>query len=181
MSTTQWAALAVVAVLLFWMVGGYNRLMSLRNRIGQAFVQLAEALARRTQAVPPLARSLADKLPGEQAAAEALLAALAQHDAAVAAARREVTSLAAMSRLVSAEGELAAALLRVQALLDRRGDVAALPEVQAALAALHEADARITFTRQLFNDAVLAYNDARAVFPTRLLARLYGLDSAAAL
>jgi LemA protein len=180
-TAAQWTALAAVAVLVFWMLGGYNRLMSLRNRIGAAFVQLDEALARRTQAVPALAAALAAKLPGEQASLDALLAALAQHDAAVAAARGQVTSPAAMSRLVAAEGELASALLRVQALLDRRGDVAALANISAPLAAVHEADARITFTRQLFNDAVLAYNDARTLFPTSLLARLYGLEAAAAL
>jgi LemA protein len=180
-SSAQWAALAFVAVLVFWMLGGYNRLMRLRNRIGEAFTRLDEALARRLQAVPPLAAALQEKLPGEQASLDALLAALAQHEAAVAAARSHVTSPAAMSRLLAAEGELASALLRVQALLDRRGDVASLADVSAPLAAVHEADARITFTRQLFNDAVLAYNDARSLFPTSLLARLYRLDAAAAL
>lgn len=181
MNTGQWLLLGSVAVLVFWMLGGYNRLMRLRNRIGEAFVLLDEALARRTQAVPTLASALQLKLPGEQASLDALLAALALHDAAMITARAQVTSPAAMSRLVAAEGELASALLRVQALLDRRGDVASLADVSAPLAAVHEADARITFTRQLFNDAVLAYNDARSLFPTSLLARLYRLDSAAAL
>ena len=173
--------LGILALLLFWSVGGYNRLMSLRNAIGEAFTQLADALLRRTQAVAPLVAALRDRLPGEQASSEALLTALAQHDAAVAAARAQVISLPLMARLLAAEGELASALLRMQALLDRRGDVATEPEVQNALLLLHEADARITFTRQLFNDAVLAYNDARGVFPTKLLARLFGMGSAAAL
>lgn len=181
MATWQWTALAVAALLVFWMLGGYNRLMSLRNAIGEAFAQLADALQRRTQAVPALADALMQRLPGEQASLQALLAALAQHDQALATARTHVTSPAAMSRLVAAEGELAAALLRVQALLDRRGDLASDVGVAACLAELHAADARITFTRQLFNDAVLVYNDARALFPTSVLARLFSFSAAAAL
>lgn len=181
MSAAQWTALAVGAVLIFWMVGAYNRLMDLRNRIGQAFTQLADALGRRTLAVPPLAQALVQRLPGEQASIDALLAARAQHEQALATARSQVISPAAMSRLLAAEGELASALLRIQALLDRRGDLAVEPAVQQPLAQLHEADARITFARQLFNDAVLAYNDARSLFPTSLLARLYGMKAAAAL
>jgi LemA protein len=181
MTETPWLALGVAAVLVFWMVGGYNRLMALRRQIGDAFAQLAEALQRRTQAVPSLAQALRERLPAEQASLDALLAALAQHEAAVEHARTQVLSSAAMTRLVSAEGELASALLRIHALLDRRGDLNAAPQVQAPMSYLREAEARITFTRQLFNDAVLAYNDAREVFPTSLLARLFALKGAAPL
>jgi LemA protein len=162
-------------------VGGYNRLMALRNRIGEAFVQLADALQMRTDAVAPLAQVLQELLPGELASLEALRATLGHHEQALAAARQQATSAEAMSRLLAAEGDLAAALLRVQALLDRRGDLAAEPGVQQRLAQLHHADGRITFARQLFNQAVLTYNDAREQFPTRVLAHLFRLQPASAL
>ena len=40
MTTWQWAGVATAALLFFWGVGAYNRLMSLRNAIGEAFAQL---------------------------------------------------------------------------------------------------------------------------------------------
>ena len=44
--------------------------------------------------------------------------------------------------------------------------------------ALREAEPRLGFARQLFNEAVQAYNDAVRLFPTRLLARLFGFGTA---
>ncbi|MCC7100378.1 MAG: LemA family protein, partial [Rubrivivax sp.] len=50
MSTGQWIVLAAAAVIVFWMVGGYNRLVAMRSTIGEACRQLDELLLRRTEA-----------------------------------------------------------------------------------------------------------------------------------
>jgi LemA protein len=50
--------------------------------------------------------------------------------------------------------------------------------VRSHATALREAEPRMQFVRQLFNDAVQAYNDAAREWPTRLLVRLYGFGTA---
>ena len=46
MSTTQIILLALGAVLLFWVVGAYNRMVRMRNEIGNAFAQIDVQLKR---------------------------------------------------------------------------------------------------------------------------------------
>ena len=68
------------ALLLFWAVGGYNRLVRMRNAIQQQFATLDARLLRRNDGVA----EIADALPAivEPGLVEALLAALAQSRAA---------------------------------------------------------------------------------------------------
>jgi len=88
MSQEQWAALVVAAVAVFWMVGAYNRLVALRNDIGQAWATVEEALRQRGASVAGLAAALREPLAAERGALEALLSAQgasAQATAAMAA------------------------------------------------------------------------------------------------
>jgi LemA protein len=84
----------------------------------------------------------------------------------------------AAQAVVRAEGLMAAASARVLALLDLqtelRGSQAVAPHAQV----LRDAEPRLAFARQLFNDAVQAYNDAARQWPTRWLTRLYGFGTA---
>ena len=54
MSTTQIILLALGAVLLFWVVGAYNRMVRMRNEIGNAFAQIDVQLKRRQHLIPNL-------------------------------------------------------------------------------------------------------------------------------
>jgi LemA protein len=172
------AALLVAAVLVFWMVGAYNRLVALRNRIGSAWQQVDEALQRRGEAVAPLVAALRDGLVGEGAALDALLSAQAQVAAAADGLRPRPMVADAAQALVARRG----ADGRGQR--PRAGAAGPAAELRGAAAvaphalALREAEPRLSFARQLFNDAVQAYNDAARQWPTRWLTRLYGFGTA---
>ena len=81
---------------------------------------------------------------------------------------------------VAAEAHLAAAAARVMALLEQHRELAASTEVAAPLAAWREGQAQLPFARQLFNDKAAAYNEAAALFPTRLVASGFRLSRAGA-
>ncbi|MDP1646621.1 MAG: LemA family protein, partial [Rubrivivax sp.] len=88
MSQEQIAALVAAAVAVFWMLGAYNRLVALRNDIGQAWATVEEAQRQRGASVAPLVAALREPLAAEQGALDALLAAQgasAQATAALAA------------------------------------------------------------------------------------------------
>ncbi len=172
------AALLVVAVLVFWMVGAYNRLVGLRNRIGSAWQQVDEALQRRGEAVAPLVAALREGLVGEGAALDALLSAQAQVAAAADGLRLRPMVADSTQALVLAEALMAAAGARVLALLDLQAELRGAEAVAPPVLALREAEPRLAFARQLFNDAVQAYNDAARQWPTRWLTRLYGFGTA---
>lgn len=178
MSTGQWASLVLVAVLAFWMVGAYNRLVALRNVIGQAFAQVDELVQRRAAAAQSLIELARPEMASEQAALDAWLASqLASRDAARGLRERPVAAARAAA-LTAAEPPLAAATARVMSLLEQHPAVLAQTTAAAHVATLRETEARLVFARQVFNDAAQDYNDAVRLFPTRLLARLYGFGTA---
>ena len=90
MSHWNLAMWAVVAMLLFWGIGAYNRLMRLRNAISAAFVQLDEHLTARAQLCTKLLTLLQPLLSNEKATFDALELAQAEVRTAAQAARQPV-------------------------------------------------------------------------------------------
>lgn len=178
MSSGQWASLALASVLAFWLVGAYNRLVALRNVIGNAFAQVDELVQRRAAAASALADLVRPAMDSEQAALDTWLAAQVVARQATRALRERPVAAQRAAAVTAAEPPLAAATARVMALLEQHPAAAAQATAAAHLATLRETEARLVFARQVYNDAALAYNDAARQFPTRLLTRLYGFGTA---
>ena len=178
MSTAQIVTLGLAAVLVFWMLGAYNRVMALRNAIGAAWQQIDDTLQKRGAAVAPLAAALREPLEREQSALDALRAAQIQVQAAADAVRQRPVQADRISTLVIAEAAMRAATSRVLALLDQHPALLEDEAIAGPVRALREAEPRLGFARQLFNDAAQTYDEAVQQFPTRLLARLYGFGEA---
>ena len=178
MTNGQMAALAAAAVLVFWMLGAYNRLVALRAAIGQAWQLVGDVLGKRGDAAHALVLALRAPLAHEQGALDALLAAEARVREAAAALGVRPVSAGLSAELAAAEAAMASAAARVLALLDQLGSVREDPAVAPHAALLAGGHPRLVFARQLFNEAAQAYNAAAHQFPTRLLTQLYGFGSA---
>jgi LemA protein len=178
LSEMQIGVLLGAAVIVFWMVGAYNRLVALRTRLGAAYGQVDELLQRRAGAVKALAAALRQPLAAESPALDALLAARSQVAAAADALRASPVGASQAAALASAEAVMASTTSRVLALVEQDPALAAHPDIAPPLATVREAPARLGFARQLYNEAAAAYNDAARQFPTRLLTRLYGFGTA---
>jgi LemA protein len=178
MSTQQWAVLALVAIVLFWMVGAYNRLVAQRTAIGSAWARVDEALQQRAAAAAPLAEALTRPLAAEQGALQAWSAAHALAVQAAAAMTAKPASETDAAAWTAAESALAAAAARLFALLDQQPDWARDETLAPWAAAWRDGQGRLPFARQAFNDAARAHNDALAMFPTRLLAPMFGFRPA---
>ncbi len=178
MSRGQIAALLLAAVLLFWAVGAYNRLVALRSAIGQAWARVQETLAQRGDAVQPLVEALRAPLAAEHGALDAWLLTHAEAARAAGALGARPVDEDSARAWATAEAAQAAAASRVMALLEQDAGLREQPPVAALAAAWHDAQARLPFARQLFNDTATAYNEARALFPTRLLVELFGFGPA---
>jgi LemA protein len=178
LSNEQLLALAAVAVAGFWMLGAYNRLVALRQRIKDDWARVNEALRQRTGALQPLVAALREPMHSEQPALDALLA--VQHQAARAAGAMSARPVDAdhAAAWVAAETALAAAASRVFALLEHQGDLRHITQLPALVATWREGQARLAFARQIYNETSARYNDAIALFPTSLLVRLFGFAPA---
>lgn len=175
MNTGLVAAVAGGAVLLFWVIGANNRLVALRNGITGAWGKVQEALNQRARGVAALAALLREPMAAEQGALDTWLAAHAAAAKAAASLGSKPVNETAAQAWVAAETALAAAASRLLALLEpllaQQPELQQQPGVAEALDAWREGQARLPFVRQLFNEAATAYNDAVALFPTRIVAR----------
>jgi LemA protein len=173
MSRGQIAALAAVAVLVLWMVGAYNRLVALRNVIKQAWAKVDDALHQRAAAAVPLLEALHKPLAAEQGALDRLQAAHQEAARAAVVMGGLPVVQAHAGTWVLSEAALAAAASRVFALVESSDEVRQAPDVQTQATLWREAQARLVFARQLFNEAAEDYNAAIALFPTRLLVPMF--------
>lgn len=181
MTTSQAVAVIAAAVLLFWGVGAYNRLMSLRNAMRAAFSQLDAQVRRRHDLIPHLAEAARTDPGTDTDVLDAAVAARHQAHAALDLARAHPGAPGPMVSLAMAEQVLEDACRRLQQAIDRQPALKGEPAVQAVRDDLLGAEGRLGFARQMFNDTVTAYNTAAQEFPTRVLSSLFGFREAALL
>ena len=179
MNTQQIAALALVALLVFWMVGAYNRMMALRNEIKVAWGRIDDALKLRDKAAQPLLAALQEPLASEQGALQTAQAALAEVARTAATMSAKPVEEAHAAAWVAAEATLSAAASRVFALAEQSAEALRGQEaVSVGIGGWREAESQLAFARQRFNETAQAYNEAIALFPTRLLVPMFRFERA---
>lgn len=181
MSTTQIVITAVLALVVFWAVGAYNRLVNLRNVIGNAFAQIDVQLKRRYDLIPNLVEVASKYLAHERETLEAVTAARNQAKAAADAARARPGNAGPVTSLSMAEQVLGGAMDKLMMLVEAYPELKADQTVRELSEELTSTENKISFARQLFNDATLDYNVAAQQFPANLLAGLFGFREAAML
>jgi LemA protein len=172
MSSTQITFLLVVAILTFWSVGAYNRLVRLRGDILLRFEAVDRQLEARSSLLQrqiDLLAALADSPPRDL---DALRAARTQADAAWTAAQREPAAEGAINSLRVALQILEQVRVRLPA------PVAASAEMAELHVQLAACDNALQYAQRQFNDAVHEYNVAVRQFPTWLLAAMMRFRSA---
>ena len=181
MNTSQLIIVVFVAVLVFWAVGAYNRLVRLRNEIGNAFAQIDVQLKRRHDLIPNLVEVARKYLTHERETLERVTAARAQVMAATDMVKSNPNKSSPIKSLGMAEGVLANAMGRFQAVVEAYPELKADQSLRELSEELTHTENKVAFSRQLFNDATLDYNNAAHQFPTNIVAGLFGFRTAAML
>jgi len=166
---------AGLAVLMFWLVGAYNRLTRLRGAIGTAWLQIDELLSRRSLLLSSLVEAVREPLADEAGTLAALTQAEQRQRAAALAVRGRAAQAVPLTAWVVAEGELASPLARLLALLEQRPELSGSEAVVPAFRELAQLSPRLAYARQMFSGAATTYNDALHEGPTRWVARLFSM------
>lgn len=170
--------LGLIAVVVFWAIGAYNRLVELRNRFKNAFAQIDVQLKRRYDLIPNLVETAKAYMKHERETLEAVIAARNSAVTANTAAAANPGSPSAMQGLMSAEGALSGALSKLFALSEAYPDLKANQNMMQLTEELTGTENKISFSRQAFNDAVMSYNTATQQFPSNVLAGMFGFSAA---
>ena len=110
--TSHWLfQLVLLAVLLAWVVGAYNRLVRLRAAIISAWEQIVAALVKRSEAMAAVVDAVREPLAAEAATLQALADADAKQRTAADGVRQARARIADVSLWVSAEAGLASRLV----------------------------------------------------------------------
>ncbi len=175
MTAAQIMVAVFAAVLLFWAVGAYNRLVRLRSTIVRQFAPVDEQFRARHALLLQLTDALAPVLANAAPRIEALRAACGQVEAACAHARLRPGATGTITSLRLADEILTESRARLP--------IQSVPgsELAALNAKLQASDTALAFARRQFDAAVIEYNDAVRQFPTLLLVGLFGFRAAAPL
>ena len=166
--------LVVLAALAFWGVAIYNKLVTLKNRYGNAFSQIAVQLKRRYDLIPNLIETAKGYLQHERDTLEAVIAARNQAMAGLEAAAADPSNADAIKQLASAEGALGGALGRLNVVMEAYPDLKANQNMMQLSEELTSTENRVAFARQAYNDQVTDYNTYKQTFPPVLLAGTFG-------
>jgi LemA protein len=176
MQSSSFLPWVIAAVLLFWAVGAYNRLVRLRSEANQAFAALEAELTRQVrlvhECVPPDEDQAQSQFTGGSAFWGGLQGAAAQLAACLTAAKARPLDPERMAALGSAQEVLAMAWDRAER--EDAHDLAGprLPEnFSSERAQLQSVTQSAT---EHFNAAIARYNEGIAQFPAVLLAWLFG-------
>lgn len=153
--------LAFVAVIAFWIMGAYNSLIALKNRVVNAWKQIDVQLKRRHDLIPNLVNTVKGAMDFERSTLEAVIS-----------ARNRAVSATGVRATAQAEGELTQALGRLFALTENYPDLKSNQNVLQLQEELTSTENKIGFARQLYNDTATEYNTKQMQFPTNLVAGL---------
>jgi LemA protein len=163
--------IAVVALfVVIFVVGAYNSLVTLRNRYKNAYSQIDVQLKRRYDLIPNLVETAKGYLSHERGTLEAVIAARNAAATANTRAAQNPGDASAMKELSSAESALGGVMGRLFALAEAYPDLKANTTMLNLMEELTSTENKVSFARQAYNDAVMAYNTRREVFPTNLIA-----------
>lgn len=181
MSTSLIVLIVLVALLLFvalFIVSLYNKLVELRNRFKNAFAQIDVQLKRRYDLIPNLVETAKGYLKHERGTLEAVIAARNTAVTAANAAAANPADAGAMKGLVGAEGSLTGAMSRLMVVVEQYPDLKASQNMMQLTEELTSTENKVSFARQAYNDAVMAYNTQREVFPGNLVAGPFNFTAA---
>src|ERR1700676_2203756 len=165
MSTSGWIILGIVGFLIVLAVFTYNGLITMRQRVNQAFADIDVQLKQRHDLVPNLVEAVKGYAAHERGTLDEVVKA---RNAAIAAQ--------GPAQQAAAENMLTGALRQLFALSESYPDLKASTNFQQLQAELTDLENKIAASRRFFNNAVQEYNTGIQRFPAALFAASFGFS-----
>ena len=165
MSASTLIVLAVIVVLVLWAITVYNGLISMRQRVNQAFADVDVQLKQRHDLVPNLVETVKGYAAHERGTLDDVVK-----------ARNAAVSAQGPAQQAAAENMLSGALRQLFALSESYPDLKASANFQQLQNELSDLENKIAASRRFFNNAVQEYNSGIQRFPAALFAGAFGFS-----
>jgi len=170
-------AVVVIGIIAF-VIGVYNKLVTMRNRYKNAYAQIDVQLKRRYDLIPNLVETAKGYIKHERETLEAVTAARNIAYAASKVAAANPGDASAIKNLASAETGLGGTLSGLMMVSEQYPDLKANQNMMQLTEELTSTENKISFARQAYNDSVMTYNTDREVFPSNLIAGMFNFAPA---
>tara|TARA_Y100000310_G_scaffold332386_1_gene407856 strand:- start:945 stop:1499 length:555 start_codon:yes stop_codon:yes gene_type:complete len=158
-----WIVVGVVLLILIVFISYYNRFAILGNRIDNSLSQINVQLKRRADLIPNLIETVKGFAKHEKAAIKA-----------VTDARKALVGAQGIEDKVKADNMLESALKSIFAIAEGYPDLKANTNFLELQRELSSTEDKVAYSRQFYNDSILAYNNLVQTMPGAFFARLYG-------
>ncbi len=158
----------IVLVLVVFVIGAFNRLVTLRQRVKEAWSDIDVQLKRRHDLIPNLVETVKGYAAHERSTFEAVTNARAAAVSAGASATPQDRA--------QAENVLTGALRSLFAVAENYPQLQAVQEFKDLSENLTATEDKIAFARRFYNGNVRDYNTSLQTFPTNLFASLLGFQ-----
>jgi LemA protein len=153
----------LLVVIAAYLIAKYNGLVSVRNRIENAWAQIDVQLRRRYDLIPNLVETVKGYASHESETLERVIA-----------ARNAGINAQSPHDQAAAENQITGALKSLFAVSEAYPDLKANQNFLALQEELTGTEGRIAYARQFYNDMVYRYNTKVQSFPTSVIANMFG-------
>lgn len=165
MSTTL-IVIAVVVVLVLWIIGIYNNLVTLRNNRENAFANIDVQLKQRHDLIPQLVATVKGYAQHEKDLLEK-----------VTAARTAAMNATSINEKIDAENALTHAMLNLRAVAEAYPDLKANQNFMQLQGEISDIENKLAAVRRYFNSATKELNSGVQHFPAVLFAGMFGFHT----
>ena len=161
-----WIILAIVVIIAIVLIVIYNQLVTLRQRVQNAWSQIDVQLQRRFDLIPNLVETVKGYMTHEQ---ETLTK--------VTDLRSSWADAKTVEQKAELEGQLTDTLKTIMAVAENYPNLKADQSFNNLQAELSDTENKISYSRQFYNDTVTIYNTKLETFPSNLVASMFGFKA----
>jgi LemA protein len=162
----KWIVLGIVVVVILFIIGIYNTLIRLRNRVKNAWSQIDVQLKRRHDLIPNLVETAKGYMKHERETLENITK-----------ARGQAVGAQGVGEISKAESALSGAIGRFMLVVENYPDLKANQNFLSLQEELTSTENKIAFARQSYNDQVLFFNNKIQMFPSNTVAGVFGFKT----
>ena len=161
----KWLIVVVVVLVLLviYVISKYNSLVSARNKVKDGWAQIDVQLKRRADLIPNLVETVKGYATHEKDTLEEVIK-----------ARNTFTTANSVEEEIDANNQITTALNKLFALSEAYPELKANTNFLSLQNDLKDVEEKISYSRQFYNDIVLKYNNLVEMFPSNIVAKLFG-------
>ena len=159
----MWIALIIIAVLVVAVIGIYNNLVKLRQKVRNSWSQIDVQLQRRFDLIP----NLIETVKGYMGHEEGVLTKVTE-------LRSSWANASSVAEKASLDNELSGVLKTIMAVSENYPDLKASQNFSELQQELQNTENKISFSRQFYNDSVTMYNTKIEIVPSNIIASMFG-------